>query len=197
VCPQGELCRDHPPARERLTVEREWDGYTLMTHGLWSGERQLRKNQKLRVGMGSVRTSLASGKHPPPEMPLYFIMLRYVQPFQNPYLVTSDIKDSVLVTFSTARSLSRQDANLSNQAPPRQPPVISLLSSSKYNPPHVPQIHSLTGLPHVTHVPFFRLGNIFHINHASASSVSTLNRISSIRIGSAYSVWLAITSSWP
>ena len=25
-------------------------------------------------------------------MPLYFIMLRYVQPFQSPYLVTSDIK---------------------------------------------------------------------------------------------------------
>jgi len=71
----------------------------------------------------------------------------------------------------------------------RQPP------SFKYNPPHVPQMHSLTGLPHATHVPFIRLGD--HISHASASSVSKLNRISNIRIGSAYSVWLEITSSWP
>jgi hypothetical protein len=84
----------------------------------------------------------------------------------------------------------------SNQSPATNP-IIPPLLSSKYISPHVPQIHSLTGLPHVTHVPFFLLGDIFHISHASASSVNKPNMISSIRIGSAYSVWLAITSSWP
>ena len=145
--------------------------------------------------MGSVRTSLRLAVSTP-KMPLYFIMLRYVQPFQNPYLVTSDIKVRFSLDSPLLDPLSRQDANRS-QSSPHANPVISLLPSSKYNPPHVPQIHSLTGLPHVTHVPIFRLGDIFHISHASASSVSKPNKISSIRIGNAYSVWLAITSSWP
>src|SRR4051794_4760384 len=103
-------------------------------------------------------------------------MLSYVQTFQNPYLVTSDIIVRLSLNPSPARSLSRQDANRFNQSPARQLCHSSPLPWSKYIPPHVPQIHSLTGLPHATHVPFFRLGN-FHISHASASSVSKPNTI--------------------
>jgi hypothetical protein len=50
---------------------------------------------------------------------------------------------------------------------------------------YVPQIHSRTPLPHAAHVPFFRLGHSFHISHASANSVSSPNKISKIKIGSA------------
>src|SRR2546423_13791769 len=96
--------------------------------------------------------------------------------------------DSPLIPFTPRRQPFQSK-------PCRQPPVISSIPSSKHN--HVPQIHSLTGLPHAIHVPFFRLGHVPHISHESASSVSKLNTISNIRIGSAYSVWLEITSSWP
>src|SRR4051794_32284049 len=106
-------------------------------------------------------------------MPLYFIMLRYVQTFHNPYLVTSDINVSVLIRFSTCSiPFHAKTPTVSTKAPQANPVIFSLYPHRNIFPPHVPQIHSLTGLPHATHVPFFRLGDNFHISHASASSVS-------------------------